>query len=306
MIGGGGNTILNATGSILYIGYDAHYALLRRRRLSGIRRFAKAHGWDVTTLSPEEASPGRVRRELKLLRPVGCVVECWLARHVLPPRLFGAVPVVFFNPPERREWRGAASVDCDEEAVGRAAFKELSASLPPSYAIVSKDPMRRSIWARKRVGAFLDCCRKAGKECLVFQERKGEDESVRIARMGRWIVALPRHCAIFAVNDSTAANVAEALAAAGRSLPRSATLVGVDAAEIPADGIPASTISSVKLDFELSGYLAAKMIARMLAAKNAKTTKENSAFSARLPPRMARSLWSGGNRRGGAGAANRG
>ena len=247
--------------TILYIGFDPHFALLRRRRLAGIRRFAKARGWDVATLSPEEASPGRVRRELKRLRPVGCVVECWLARYNLPPRLFGAVPVVYFNPPVRREWRGAASIECDEEAVGQAAFAELSASLPPSYAIVSQDPMRRSTWVRKRVGAFLDCCRKAGKECLVFPERNGEDDSGRIARMGRWAASLPLHTAIFAVNDSTASIVAKALSTAGRSCPRSATLIGVDAAEIPADGLPASTISSVKLDFELSGYLAAKAIA---------------------------------------------
>ena len=266
--------------TILYIGFDPHFALLRRRRLAGIRRFAKAQSWDVATLSPEEASPGRVRRELKRLRPVGCVVECWLAQHHLPPRLFGAVPVVYFNPPERREWRNTVSVECNEEAVGQAAFKELSASLPPSYAIVSKNPMRRSNWVRKRVTAFLECCRKAGKDCLVFPERNGEDDSGRIARMGRWTASLPLHTAIFAVNDSTASIVAKALSTAGRSCPRSATLTGVDAAEIPADGRPASTISSVKLDFELSGYLAAKMITRILATKNAKGAKENSAFSA--------------------------
>ena len=268
--------------TILYIGFDPNFALLRRRRLAGIRRLAKARGWGVATLSPEEASPTRVRRELGRLRPVGCVVECWLARHDLPPRLFGTVPVVYFNPPNRREWRGAASVECDEAAVGQTAFAELAASLPPSFAIVSKNPVRRSPWARKRVAAFLDCCRKAGRDCLVFQERNGEDESARMARMRRWTVALPRHCAIFAVNDSAAAIVAGALAAAGRSLPRSATLVGVDAAELPEDDRPASDISSVKLDFELSGYLAAKRIARTLAAKNAKGAKGNDAFSTSL------------------------
>ena len=84
------------------------------------------------------------------------------------------------------------------------------------------------------------------------------------------------------VNDSAAAIVAGALAAAGRSIPRSATLVGVDAAELPEDDRPASDISSVKLDFELSGYLAAKRIARTLAAKNAKGAKGNDAFSTSL------------------------
>lgn len=252
--------------AVLYIGYDRHYALLRRRRLAGIRRCAKAQGWDVETLSPEEATPERVRKELARLRPVGCIVECWLARFDLPPKLFGSVPVVYFNPPERREWRGAASVECDEAAVGQAAFEELSASLPPSYAVVAEGPTRHSPWERERIAAFLDCCRKAGRDCLVFPERNGEDESDRIARIGRWTAALPLHCAIFAVNDIAAAIVADALAKAGRSFPRSATLVGVDAAEVPEDGMPASPISSVKLDFELSGYLAAKMIAGKLRA----------------------------------------
>lgn len=267
---------------ILYIGYDRHYALLRRRRLAGIRRCAKAQGWEVETLSPEEATPERVREELARLRPVGCVVECWRARFDLPPKLFGVVPVVYLNPPERREWRGVASVECDEAAVGQAAFEELSASLPPSYAVVAEGPTRHSPWARERVAAFLDCCRKAGKDCLVFPERNGEDESNRIARIGRWAAALPLHCAIFAVNDIAAATVADAVAAAGRSLPRSATLVGVDAAEVPEDGIPASPISSVKLDFELSGYLAAKMVTAFFNAETQRSRESRRYNSATL------------------------
>ena len=256
--------------TILYIGFDPNFALLRRRRLAGIRRFAKAQGWAVATLSPEEASPERVRRELERLRPVGCVAECWLARHMLPPRLFGSVPVVYFNPPERREWRGAASVGCDEAAVARVAFGELSAGLSPAFAAVDDGPPGGGPWACERIAAFRALCRKEGRECEVFPERNGEGTAARAARLAAWVAALPPRCAIFAVNDLAAAEVAKALAAAGRSLPRSATLVGVDAAEIPADGLPASSISSVKLDFEFSGYLAAKTIARTLSAKNAK------------------------------------
>ncbi len=246
--------------TILYIGYEAH-VMLRRRRLDGIRRCAVAHGWDVATLSVPEADLATVRKTLASLRPVGCIVECWLARSDMPPRIFGSVPTVFFNPPERREWIGVATVGCNEAAVARAAFNELSAGLPSSYAVVAEGPTRKSPWARDRIAAFRDCCRKDGKTCHVFPEHPGERTEARLARLESWTAALPIHCAIFAVNDIVAMDVSHALTAAGRSIPRSATLVGVDAAEAPEDDLPASSISSVKIDFELSGYLAAKMIA---------------------------------------------
>ncbi len=247
--------------AILYIGFDPLFALLRRRRLSGIRRCAIAHGWEVATISPEEAIPKAVLTVLARQHVVGCIVECWMAHYNLQPRLFGSIPVVYFNPPERREWIGVATVGCNEAAVARAAFNELSAGLPSSYAVVAEGPTRKSPWARDRIAAFRDCYRRDGKTCHVFPEHPGERTEARLARLERWTAALPIHCAIFAVNDIVAMDVSHALTAAGRSIPRSATLVGVDAAEAPEDDLPASSISSVKIDFELSGYLAAKMIA---------------------------------------------
>lgn len=84
---------------ILYVGYEAHVPL-RRRRLDGILRCAKSHGWEVATLAALESDPATVRKTIKQLRPVGCIVECWYASHDLPPAFFGAIPVVYFNPPD--------------------------------------------------------------------------------------------------------------------------------------------------------------------------------------------------------------
>ena len=201
-----------ATGSILYVGYEAH-VMLRRRRLDGIRRCAVAHGWEVATLSVPEADLATVRKTLAYHRPVGCIVECWLARSDMPPRIFESVPTVFFNPPERREWIGVATVGCNEAAVARAAFNELSAGLPSSYAVVAEGPTRKSPWARDRIAAFRDCCRRDGKTCHVFPEHPGERTEARLARLERWTAALPIHCAIFAVNDIVAMDVSHTLLA---------------------------------------------------------------------------------------------
>ena len=70
--------------------------------------------------------------------------------------------------------------------------------------------------------------------------------------------------AVFAVNDLYALASAKAMAAAGRSFPRSLTLIGADGDDPPPwDRELAESISSVRLDFEVGGYRAAKMLGEM-------------------------------------------
>lgn len=253
--------------TILYIGYRVGVPL-RCRRLDGIRRFAKAMGWETVPLNADaEKHPGRLRIAIDRLRPIGCIRECHRARSDLSPDFFSPIPLVCFDPPERREWRKAPTVRCDETAIAKAAYRELSLGLPPAFAVVSHGPARNMAWARERVKAFTALCRSDCKPCRAFPERIGEDDGSRFGRLTAWIAALPLHCAVFAVSDyAVQDDIARAFAAAGRSLPRTATLVGVDAAEVPGDGAIAADVSSVRIDYELSGYLAAKLLAEMIGA----------------------------------------
>lgn len=245
---------------IVYIGYRKGVPL-RCRRLDGIRRFARTRGWEVVPLDPDvEKDPEHLRNMLAQLDPVGVIREGSRARRPLTPRFFAPLPAVCFDPPAGATWRGAAVV-CDEAAVAKAAFCELSSGLPPAYAVISHWPARGTPWARSRVNAFRALCRAGGKPCRVFPERRGENAATRAARLTAWVAALPLHCAVFAVSDyAIQDDIARAFAAAGRSLPRTATLVGVDAAEVPGDSAIAADVSSVRIDFELSGFLAAKSL----------------------------------------------
>ena len=247
--------------TILYV--DCQPRIEReRRRLEGMRRYAAGRGWRVETLKHTDCTPAALKEALERLRPVGCVAECGSRRTLCPPRAFGDVPVVFFSPPEGPEWRGALRVECDEAAVARLAFKELSANGPPAYAVVSFHAEKR--WARERIAAFRECCRNAGFNCpvSVFPENVAPRDTVPTRSLVEWAGALPPHCAVFAVNDVCAHIVADALAKAGRSLPRSVTLVGVDGTEphMPQDRDIAPKVSSVVLDHEMAGYLAAKSL----------------------------------------------
>ena len=229
-----------------------------RKRLDGMRRYAAARRWRV---EHEDCSPAALREALARLRPVGCAAECWCPGTAPRPAVFGRVPVVYFSPPDRPGWRKVRGISCDEAAVARMAFDELSSTDPPSYAVVSFGPERR--WARERVEAFVERCREAGAVCAAssFPLGSAGDFPRCVDLMVPWAASLPQRCAVFAVNDLCAIAAANAMAEAGRSFPRSVTLVGADGDDPPPwDRKTAETVSSVRLDHELAGYLAAKML----------------------------------------------
>ena len=241
---------------------------IQRLRLDGIRRYAKAHGWEVDVESGRDATPDSLPEILARCRPVGCIAECWAGCVHLPPRLFGALPVVHFDPPETAEFRNAATVECDNAAVAAVAFRELSAGLPPSYAVMPFAHPHR--WALERVEAFRALCRENGCPCLVFPDSpESEAADGRAARLASWAARLPPHCAIFAVSDLAANEIAGALAAAGRPVPRTAMLVGADAAVDRTSPSDRPAISSVKIDFELAGFLAARLLAEKIESPSA-------------------------------------
>ncbi len=246
--------------TILYVDYSRHLGI-DRRRLDGLRRYAATRKWRVETLEHRDCSPAALREALWRLRPIGCAAECWCPETAPRPSLFGRTPVVYFELPDGPRWRGAHGISCDNAAVGRMAFEELSSTRPPTYAVVSC--VRDRPWARERIEAFRKCCRNVGADCDVAHFRlEREDEFHEcVRRMVPWVAALPHRCAVFAVNDLYALAAANAMAAAGRSFPRSLTLIGADGDDPPFwDRELAETISTVRLDFELGGYLAAKAL----------------------------------------------
>jgi len=244
------------TQTILYVNFNECAAsVLFRRRLDGIRRYAKSRNIEVASLGRNDCSIDEVSAALARLRPMGCVVE----PPFLRPSLFSGFPSVYFDVPRMPKWRGVkASVHCDEAAVAEAAYRELAAGMPLVFAVVSRW-MYFHTWAAERVAAFRDCCRRDGRKCLVLDGRRGESEEAFRVRLESWVASLPRRCAIFAVNDAIAVDVDNALRAAHRSMPHDATLVGANAAD-PSDSAARNGISSVTIDFELSGYLAAKAL----------------------------------------------
>ncbi len=260
----------------LVLGFNFfHDNLFHAARMEGIRRFARLGGWNVEFFTPQDVPAAAIRQLLARRRPAGCLVECSRPNDAPPyamptPGLFGDTPVVYVDPQttqERRRIRHAAALLCDNAAIARMAFRELSADHPPAYAAVPY--VRQCRWSVERVATFRELCAENGKRCLVFPYRIGEGLEDRLKRLADWLAALPRNCAVFAINDRIAWEVLRAFRDVRRAVPRTATLVGVDGNDKWPDAMP-SRISSVKLDFGNSGYLAASLLASRMADRAAR------------------------------------
>jgi AraC-like DNA-binding protein len=238
-----------------------------RRFLEGMLRFARTVGWEVEPVQIDGLSPAALRELVRADDVIGCV------RNAGWPRLNGVkrtcnglqVPVVVVDPRETDCSRRAGAVFCDNAAIAKAAFRELSAGRPPSFAAVTYwNPSLR--WAKERIAAFRVLCAESRRECAVFPPNGIEPHEARMARLEEWAATLPNNVAIFAANDFTAVETAIALHSRHRHIPKTATLVGVDGAperhDIPPSPVP---LSSVDVNFESAGFLAARTLAEILA-----------------------------------------
>ena len=226
---------------------------------AGVRRYAAARGWKAQVVM----RPAPRRKDVAALlashpSAVGCVVECSDDAPPPPLRHFGGVPVVYLHA-AKPPGGGAPCLSTDAEAVAKAAFRELSAGRPAAFAVV--DYGRPRLWAKARVAAFRDICRREGRRCYVFSQRE-EPDAERRARRVEFLRSLPRRTAVFAVNDAMARGVAEDARVAMRPIPFDLTLLGVDN-EVAICEKSNPPISSIQIDHERAGFAAARIIGEM-------------------------------------------
>ena len=250
--------------------------------LAGARRYAKARGWDVETVKWREA---RKKTFHAPLGTVGFVVEGSDLPVDLPPRIFAGAPVVFLNCTEAPQGRRSIRMTFDNAAVSRSAFRELSANVPSAFAVVGywRGPRH---WSVTRQAAFAELVSKSGSKCHAFEFRERADRhaATESRRLAAWLSALPRNCAVFAVNDDTAAVVSAAARAAGLVIPQDFTLLGVDNDPAVCE-TSEPTLSSLQMDFENAGFQAAKRLDELCAGVPASTPPEDG--EARVAPLMA-------------------
>ena len=255
------------------------------RKLAGIERFAKTRDWCVRAFRRMDVETAQVSALLRSLRPDGCIIDDSCPHQRLPPALFRGIPFVYLDPPDRDSRASHPFVACDDEAVAAAAYGELSVGNPPGFAVVPSLSLPQ--WNVRRIDEFSRLCAKAGKSCRVFPGRCDEEPASRTMRLSAWLSALPRHTAVFATNDWTAKDVAETAAALRLRMPQDMTLVGVDGTPEGGNAVVAIPgISTVNLDFELAGYIAAKELEKVVSRRAAEAQSPGKQTDLRTPVRV--------------------
>ena len=265
---------------VLYLTKDgsspSHFA-----KLSGIRRYCSSRGWEVEVVARAAFSAGELEDLLRRIAPAGCVVDGVSNRVGLPPRIFRGVPVSYIGYMRGRTGN-RPNFHFDTAAIAETAFRELSSNHPPCYAAVGF-PLRMR-WPRQRVEAFREVVRAAGSECVPFplRARPGREPWADFrARLVPWLASLPEHCALFAVSDEVAVQVVLAARAAARHIPRSLTLVSVDNFEELCESVDPA-ISSIQLDFERAGFLAARSLGEAVSRGG----EPGAGLAPAVPPRL--------------------
>jgi LacI family transcriptional regulator len=233
----------------------------KRLKLAGVRRYAAAAGWKVVPVLHCLSGPKSIPGLLAEYRPAGCIFDADGDPLPVAPRHFAGVPVVFANSKKHVFDRFSGRLCIDSEAVVRAAFRELSVGIPQAYAVASF--MEPAPWTSRRIALFAALAKKKDRPCFVFRRKRGESTAARDARLPTWFAGLPPHTAIYGVNDLTARIVARLAVKRGYRFPRDFTLVGTDNDPALCES-EAPLLTSIQIDFERMGYLAAKMLAERI------------------------------------------
>jgi len=249
---------------ILYFGGFSNNAS-QCMKLAGIRRWAAALGWKAKMIQRPASTPENLPALLSRYRPVGCICEGSGHWVDLPPRLFGKTPVAYIEYPPSVVAGKTGNILVDDDAIARTALQELSAGRPSCYAAVGFP--RPWLWSRLRVRAFRKAVVAAGWKCVTFPAvpiTKWEKERAYSKRLIPWLASLPKGCAIFTVCDDIAMLVTRSARAAGRHIPKELTLLSTDnISETCEEAEP--HISSIQLDFERMGFLAARALGEQIA-----------------------------------------
>lgn len=232
-----------------------------RAELRGVTDAARRLGWSLQTIDLYFMGRDYAKYD-KLLAGADGVI----ARHIdsLADGTLASlgVPLVALDAGDAAVHCGPwAFVSCDSRAVAEAAAKELLATGRRVFAVIPM--LKPQTWTRPRERAFIHCIHEAGGIARRYVPKTDWDWGAESESLSRWLLRIPRPFGIFAASDRLAKFTLEACLAAGLQVPRDAAIIGADDDDTYCLSIRPH-LSSVRIDFEGAGRLAAETLERLM------------------------------------------
>ncbi|MBR4259953.1 MAG: substrate-binding domain-containing protein [Kiritimatiellae bacterium] len=234
--------------------------------LDGVRRYAKAAGWRVHVTPYADAAYLRgghedsarrpdVKGLLEFWNPCGVIVECGAARDQIDTCDFKTVPTVFLD---RIPEGGETCVTSDAKPIAALAAKELLSLGFRTYAYV---PFHERVrWSVERGEEFERLVRMNGCKFHLFRRRPfGDDSETYRAWLCEWLRKAPKPIGVFAACDYVAATVLSCAEREKIVVPGELAVIGVDN-DLGTCEQTTPTLTSILLDHERAGYLAAQLL----------------------------------------------
>ncbi len=245
-----------------------------RRTLDGVIAFARDRNlsWEIETM------PALMADTLEMLFEKGDfdgIVTDFESWHVFPLVPKTAAPIVFLQkdaaePPKTLRRVSLMRVRFGD--LGRAAARHfLERRGYRSFAYF--EARGNLFWSVDRGDAFRDAVASAGLPFMRFSANEETHHAISVRKemeaLSEWLVSLPKAAAVFASDDRAARDILLACRHAGLRVPRDVAILGVNDDEFFCRHLTPN-LSSVAMDYEALGRIAAEELWRMMEGGKAR------------------------------------
>ena len=235
-----------------------------QQKINGIAAYAKRRNWNFQTVEMIDG-PKELQALSDLWHPDGYIANCSVEAIQKAFRKFPDVPTVCFEYPRPGNTRHVAYLSSNVEETAKLAAKALLTLGLENYGYANWHT--KTPWNTERRESFRRIIVQHGKSLHTLDtQQKTTAQAVR--SLADQIDQLPKPIGIFAVNDIGAEKIVSACRLTGANIPNDVAILGVDN-NVDLCERSSPTISSIDLDHEKSGWIAAEMLDRLM--RNQKT-----------------------------------
>ena len=242
-----------------------------RKKLNGVHRFlSEGYDWDMELIRVEgdltaEAltSASRSRFDGML---IGLAGKCEL-RTLHADTEFPTVFIDELSASTIERLPLCVFVNDNAKEIAQSAAKHLLSC--PGIRSFGFVPTRvPSSWSQDRQTAFAAALKKSGRSLAIYDGPGDSREA-----LGKWLLGLEKPSAVLAAFDDRAHDVLEACRTYGIDIPGQLSVLGIGNDE-PICEMSVPALSSVDVDFEREGYVAARELQAMMLRHRAPARRE--------------------------------